>query len=426
MRKLVYRVRLSIRAAKRVALLLFYMRLAHAADPPFSIFVVPDPQYIAQTGSCAGATMYNAMIQWAITNKNLVVGGVALNAKGFITVGDLQDVASWQNLNVGETIFANAFALAEAANMFVSRVPGNHDYEGLVGSPTYRSSIGHAWRSAANNADGIEGRWSPATVAALYPMSLGSGDTATFGGIYTDPTYIQSMANNYMKLNIGSRKILLANVEFHPRSPVMVWVKSLHDANPGYETWMATHSYQTVQNNLSLRGLGNRATNEFGPDAYPSGTGMGAAPLALDGDEMWNGASGWTGLKNLSRLSLVLNGHWINGYDGGANWVWQKLSTTNVAGTRVVHQIFTDAQNGDNPGTCTVGTSNVAHLFVLRILPTTMEAFMVSTNTGLWTGVVGSAQSSSATPISLFGGTVSFVPVSTGMFPMPSALSIDQ
>src|SRR3954464_11731773 len=66
-------------------------KVARASDPVFTIVVVPDPQYLAEDGSCSGATIYNALIQWAIDNRNLVVDGVALNIKGFVQVGDCQD-----------------------------------------------------------------------------------------------------------------------------------------------------------------------------------------------------------------------------------------------------------------------------------------------------------------------------------------------
>jgi hypothetical protein len=166
--------------------------------------------------------------------------------------------------------------------------------------------------------------------------------------------------------------------------------------------WFTTHGYLTTNNNLVTRGTGNNATNQYGPDN--AGYTLGAAPASLSGDEMWGGASGWSGLTALARNSLVTCGHWIDGYTN-SGWVWQKKTTANDA-ARDVHQIFCNGQEGDYECSLTP-TSDIAHLMLLRIWPTTVEAFMVSTHSGLWTGAKPTRDSE--TPVQLF--SVPFTPV---------------
>ena len=61
---------------------------------PFTVALVPDPQYLASDASCSGSKAYNALIQWGITNRNLPVNGVPLNIKGFLQVGDCVNTSS--------------------------------------------------------------------------------------------------------------------------------------------------------------------------------------------------------------------------------------------------------------------------------------------------------------------------------------------
>jgi hypothetical protein len=57
---------------------------AQTTDPPFTVVVVPDPQYLAGDAPCAGSRSYRNLINWAIRNRNLSVTGTPLNIKGFI------------------------------------------------------------------------------------------------------------------------------------------------------------------------------------------------------------------------------------------------------------------------------------------------------------------------------------------------------
>ena len=360
------------------------------------VVIVPDPQYLAaQSTACS---MYDRMIQWAVDNKNLVVNGAPLNIKGFIQVGDCQDVALAKSSNSQETVAVNAWSRATAANLFVAWCCGNHDYE-INGNGVDRNKIGHAWRTDTN------GAWSPANLARKFGggIDLGSGDFAIWGGVYTDPVFPESSANNYIRLQVGPRKILILSLEFYPRSAVLNWAKGLHDTYADHEVWVTTHGYMDTQGNRCDR------TSQYGPAAYT----LADAPSSNSGGQMWGGGDpSWAGFTTWPRLGLVTCGHWIDGYDTG--WVWQRRQDLGAA-RQTTLQILCNAQNADMIGACNSsspnGATDVAHLMLLRVWPTTCEAYMVSTNTGKWTGARGVR--SSATPVALF--TESFAPVTSSV-----------
>jgi hypothetical protein len=43
----------------------------------------------------------------------------------------------------------------------------------------------------------------------------------------------------------------MIGLEFFPRSNVLNWAKSIHDAHPDHECWITTHSYLSDQPNVS-------------------------------------------------------------------------------------------------------------------------------------------------------------------------------
>ena len=124
----------------------------------------------------------------------------------------------------------NAWQLAINAKMFVAFVVETT----ITGrGPTIdRSKINYLWRTDKN------GPWQPSALAGFYGtgMELGGGDVAYWGGTYSDPDgFPDSSVNNYIRLNIGSRKILIISLEFFPRNKVINWAKSLHDAHIDHE-----------------------------------------------------------------------------------------------------------------------------------------------------------------------------------------------
>src|SRR5690242_8662205 len=172
---------------------------ARAEAKPWSVAIVPDPQNLAQFNT--GCSFYDRLIEWAVDNRNLIVNGAPLNIKGFIQVGDCQNVALDMTANDQEIVAVNAWAKAIAANMFVAWCCGNHDYATWA---IDRNTIGHAWRTDTG------GDWSPASLARKYGsgVDLGDGDVAVWGGVYNDPEFVESSINSFIRLQVGSRKIL--------------------------------------------------------------------------------------------------------------------------------------------------------------------------------------------------------------------------
>jgi hypothetical protein len=356
-----------------------------AADPPFTVALVPDPQYLAGDAPCSGSTIYDDLINWAIQNKSLAIAGTPLNIKGFIQVGDCQNVALADSQNLQASIMVNAWQLAIDANMFVAFCCGNHDYED-GGNTIDRRKISYVWRTDKN------GPWQPSELARFYGsgMDLGNGDVAYWGGTYSIPDGLpDSSANNFIRLNIGSRKILIISLEFFPRNTMVNWAKSIHDTFLDHECWITTHGYMDT--------LGARCTRTqlYGPNAY----GLLDDGASNSGEQIYYGNSNiprQPGLSKFPRARLVTCGHFIDGWKRG--WIWQHRSATGFFGQHI-EEIFTDAQGeqgtGDTQNYCdsdpTVPnrTSSTAHLMLLRIWPTLMEAFMVSTNSGKWIGAQG-------------------------------------
>jgi hypothetical protein len=216
-------------------------------------------------------------------------------------------------------------------------------------------------------------------------------------------------------MKIGNRRILIIGLEFFPRSEVLNWAKSVHDAHPDHECWITTHSYLSDQANSSSdpnapsnrasRGTGG-SNNCWGPDAYE----LGAAPASNCALEMWNGSDAtWQdGFKSFTNLTAVFSGHWIDpALDGG--WYWQRNSpqSSSARGQRVL-ELFANWQQLDLATQCGAnpvnGAADAGHLMILRfredLVPRVVEAFALSTVSGRWYGAGGIAPA--AGPIQLF------------------------
>lgn len=384
------------------------------ASAPWSVVLVPDPQYMAATYVCSiGPTSYDNLMDWIVDNRNLLVDGVPLNIKAAIGVGDCVNFAN--PVYGGEGIIAaQAWSRLDAAGIHKQMAPGNHDWVN-GGNAGFSRDDAHL--------DGVWTGTNPFSATKLASvlgsgMSLGSGDMAYWGG-----SYGPSGANTYTRMKIGDRRILMIGLEFFPRSAVLNWAKRIHDAHPGHECWITTHSYLSDQANFSSnpntpsnrasRGTGG-PNNCWGPDAY----GMGAAPASNSAEEMWNGSDAtWQGgLKSFTNLTAIFSGHWIDpAGDGG--WYWQRNfpQSSSPRGQKVL-ELFANWQQLDLAAQCGAnsvnGDSDSGHLMILRFredqAPRVVEAYALSTVSGRWYGPGGIAPS--AGPIQLFSLDVPGLP----------------
>ena len=382
-------------------------RVMAGTAAPWSVVLVPDPQYMAATYVCSnGPTTYDNLMSWIVANRNLPVDGVPLGIKAAIGVGDCVNFASPVYGGEG-LIAAQAWSRLDAAGIHKQMAPGNHDWVNGCGFGFSRDDA---------HLDGVWTAGNPFSAGKLASvlgsgMSLaGSDDMAYWGGSYSS-----SGANTYTRMKIGSRRILIIGLEFFPRSEVLNWAKSIHDAHPDHECWITTHSYLSDQANISSdpnapsnrasRGTGG-ANNCWGPDAYE----LGAAPASNSADEMWNGSDAtWQGgLKSFTNLTAVFSGHWIDpAIDGG--WYWQRNfpQSSSPRGQRVL-ELFANWQQLDLATQCGAnpvdGSSDSGHLMILRfredLVPRVVESYALSTVSGRWYGPGGVAPA--AGPIQLF------------------------
>jgi hypothetical protein len=389
---------------------------------PWSVVVVPDPQYMAAASVCPNEPAgYDNLMDWIIGNRNLAVDGVPLGIKAAICVGDCVNSA---DPVYGEQalIAASAWSRLDAAGIHKQMAPGNHDWVngGASGFSREDAHLDPLW--TGKNPFGASALAS--ALGSGMPLA-GSDDMAYWGGSYSS-----AGSNTYTTMNIGERRILMIGLEFFPRSEVLNWAKAVHDAHPYHECWITTHSYLSDQANVSAdpdtpsnrvsRGTGG-VNNCWGPDAYA----LGAAPASNSGDEMWNGSDAtWAGgLKSFTNLTAVFSGHWINpACDGGWYWQCNYPQSSSARGQRVL-EVFANWQELDNATHCggnpPDADSDSSHLMILRfredLVPRVVEAFALSTNSGKWYGPKGSVPA--AGPIQLFSLNSPGIPPATRSLP---------
>lgn len=382
-------------------------RASAARATPWSVVVVPDPQYQAAAPVCPNAPAgYDNLMGWIVENRNLLVDGVPLGIKAAICVGDCVNSAA-PVYGDQALIAATAWSRLDAAGIHKQMAPGNHDWVngGGLGFPRVDANLDPLW--TGKNPFGASAL---ASVLGSGMRLAGSEDTAYWGGSYSS-----AGSNTYTTMNIGSRRILMIGLEFFPRSEVLNWARRVHDAHPEHECWITTHSYLSDQANVSTnpdtpsnrvtRGTGT-CNNCWGPDAYA----LGAAPASNCGEEMWNGSDAtWAdGLKSFTNLTAVFSGHWINPpADGGWYWQYNYPQSSSVRGQRVL-EVFANWQELDSSTHCGGAPGNTdsdsGHLMILRfredLFPRVVESFALSTNSGKWYGPRGSVPA--VGPIQLF------------------------
>ena len=369
--------------------------------------MVPDPQYMAAASVCSNQPAgYDSLMSWIVDNRNLVVNGAPLAIKAAIGVGDCVNSANPVYGDQG-LIAASAWSRLDTAGIHKQMTPGNHDWVDGCNAAFSRDDahLDGVW--TGDNPFGARGL---ASVLGSGMSLAGSDDMAYWGGSYSS-----SGANTYTTMHIRDRRILMIGLEFFPRSEVLNWAKSVHDAHPNYECWITTHSYLSDQTNYSsdpnnpsnrvCRGTGG-PNSCWGPDVY----GLGPAPASNSADEMWNGSDAtWAdGLKSFTNLTAVFSGHWIDpATDGG--WYWQRNfpQSSSARGQNVLElfanwqQLDWTTQCGGNPQD---GASDSGHLLILRfredLVPRVVESFAISTNSGRWYGAKGSVPAVS--PVRLF------------------------
>lgn len=253
---------------------------AGAADPDFTVVVIPDSQNLTETAEAAA--VLNAQIQWAATNK------VAQNIKAVVSVGDITNMPDADRMGRAVT----AYNLAKVAGIPVVPILGNHDYDGST--PLERDTVGFN---------------------TYFGPSYFNGQA-----YYGTSTYPPATNDNYYVTFVnGATTYLVLALEFYPRAAAVTWARGVIEANPSAYVIITTHAFLNYTGKRAIDG------DEYGPDAYG---------LSADNDaEELHAAL----VRPYGNVRMVLNGHFLGATAARASDV---STSTGV----VAHQLFTNYQ----------------------------------------------------------------------------------
>jgi hypothetical protein len=338
----------------------------------FTIAIVPDPQFLAESCPDNSGAYYSALMNWIVNHKNLVFTSSKpsfnANIKAVIGVGDC----------VNSTIGANEFANAENAWTILDTngipfitPPGNHDYSG---GPSTRDNLGAQFAT---------GYFSAGNRASVYGsgIDLGGGDSAYWIG-----SYDATGANTAVKLVISGIKMLILAMDFFAGNSAWTWAYDVMLTNSDCECYITTHAW------LTTNGTQFQRTDTYGPNGYA----MVGAPYSNSAAEAWNEI----GVRTWPNLVGTFSGHDVmgstNSNPSGAlspPWFWQHVPVESESPRRqAVHQLFVNAQQLDASCSATVsnagGAGQTASVFLLSRRPALglLEGRMISTQSGNWFG----------------------------------------
>jgi hypothetical protein len=339
---------------------------ARAAGADFTIAIIPDPQYLAESCPDKFGGYYTAMMKWIVDNRNFVLTSGATrfdaNVKAVVGVGDCVNQVLDDQCRSAQA----GWRILDEHRIAFTTPPGNHDYSG---QPDSRSKLGAHFTT---------GYFSAKHRASVYGsgIDLGDGDMAYWVG-----SYDRTGANTAVKFIISGIKLLVLAMDFFAGNAAWSWAYDVMMANADCECYITTHAWLTMQGSQFER------TDGYGPDQYS----MAGAPYSNSASEAWN----TLGVKTWSNLCGVFGGHDVF---GGHNsdpqspaWYWQHVPAESACSRRqTVHQLFANSQQLDQACHTSVskatGAGEVASVFLLTRRPALglLEGRMISTQSGDW------------------------------------------
>jgi hypothetical protein len=345
---------------------------AEAATRDFTIAIIPDPQYLAESCPDATGRYYTAMMQWIVDNKDITLSSgksqFSANIKAAIGVGDCVNVA-----------FDHEFSAAEAGwkvlddnGIAFTTPPGNHDYSHFEKGIGSRSSLGEQFKT---------GYFSAKNRSKVYGsgIDLGNGDTATWVG-----SHDHTGANTAVRFDISGISMLVLAMDFFAGNDAWSWAHNLVTANPDCECYITTHAWLTAWGNQYRR------TDGYGPDSYS----MPAAPYSNCAVEAWE----TVGVNTWPNLFAIFGGHDI--FDPkrpnpagvtSPGWYWQQVPVKSKSKSQqTVQQLFANSQELDHACSKSVseatGAGQIASVFLLSRRPASgvLEGRMISTQSSCW------------------------------------------
>ena len=344
---------------------------ADAAGRDFTIAIIPDPQYLAESCPDASGQFYTAMMQWIVDNKNILLTSSKpsfnANIKAVVGVGDCVNAAVDQEFSTAEA----GWRILDANGIPFTTPPGNHDYSDFSKGITSRSSLGTQFK---------KGYFSAKSRSKVYRsgIDLGDGDMAYWVGSHDN-----TGANTAVKFFVSGIRMLVLAMDFFAGNDAWTWAYNTMTANADCECYITTHAWLTAWGSQYQR------TDGYGPDFYS----MAGAPYSNCAVEAWNGV----GVNAWPNLCGIFCGHDI--FDPkrstpgptSAAWYWQQVPIQSQSKHRqTVQQLFANAQELDHECSRSVsqttGAGQIASIFLLSRRPAlgVLEGRMISTQSKNW------------------------------------------
>lgn len=338
----------------------------------FTIAIIPDPQYLAESCPDNSGVYYASMMKWIVNNKNIDLtsstSSFAANIKAVIGVGDCVNSTDGANeYKNAET----AWTILDANRIAFTTSPGNHDYSGGLSS---RDHLGTQFATGYFSAK----RRSSVYGSGIHLGGAGSGDRDM---AYWVGSYDATGANTAVKFVISGIKLLVLALDFFAGNAVWSWAHEIALANPDCECYITTHAW------LTTNGTQFQRTDTYGPNAY----GMPAAPYSNSAEEAWSsrGVNTWPNLFGIFSGHDLLSSH--NSAAAFPPWYWQHVPVNSRSSRhQAVHQLFVNSQEIDQvcgaSASQATGAGQIASVFLLSRRPALglLEGRMLSTRTGDW------------------------------------------
>jgi hypothetical protein len=341
------------------------------AGADFTIAIIPDPQFLADSCPDQLGEYYVALMRWIVDNKKIVFTSSApsfeANIKAVVGVGDCVN----NTTDIQYTNAQTAWSILDANGIAFTTPPGNHDYSGGLSS---RSNLG---------AQFTNGYFSASNRSAVYGsgIDLGGEDMAHWVG-----SYDTTGANTAVKFVISGIRLLILAMDFFAGNAAWSWAYDVMLANSDCECFITTHAW------LTARGTQYQRTTGYGPNFYK----MADAPYSNSAAEAWS----TLGINTWPHLYGIFGGHDLCGRKksdpldiSASAWFWQQVPVrSNSSRGQAVHQLFVNSQELDDECSMSVSNANgagqLASVFLLSRRPKLglLEGRMISTHSGDWFG----------------------------------------
>ena len=339
------------------------------AGADFTIAIIPDPQYLADSCPDHFGGYYVALMKWIVDNKNIVFASSPpsfnANIKAVVGVGDCVNGTTGIQYRNAQT----AWTILDENGIAFTTPPGNHDYSR---EPSSRNNLGAQFAT---------GYFSASSRSSVYGsgINLGGGDMAYWIG-----SYDTTGANTAVKFVISGIPLLILAMDFFAGNAAWSWAYNVMLANSDCECYITTHAW------LTARGTQFERTESYGPNAYK----MADAPYSNSAAEAWS----TVGINTWSNLFGIFGGHDLCGRRKAdpldilaSAWFWQQAPIkSNSSRGQTVHQLFVNSQEIDDECRMSVNNTNgagqLASVFLLSRRPTLglLEGRMISTHSGGW------------------------------------------